>query len=427
MPSTLSSLDRDRLREALSEPGLQRLLGALRDRWVRNGRAAGQVIVETPEEALALGGLTGRRYRSGVSAQVQRIEEDFRSNTRFGCSLKEALEVHFGVELVADPERRRAREAAWETARAELTALLAAADLRPDVRVRLEAWLESSTRDFRSRHTRDRRRLRQEFRLILRAIALLPEGDDAVTLAALAYQATGDSHSFDTRGSMAGLFDQTLAALHPEVDEPMKRGAEGRDDLLAAAGIVKDRTSAKVDVFGLVGSDPALAYLAAFPLQSFSLRALEMVPNGLRAAADVAYVVENASVFDYLVERLQHLPAAARPTLVCTNGRMNLADRRLLRALVDGGARVRYSGDFDGGGLSIAAEVLRRFSPRAELWRMGVGDYRSAVHGEAPSLTGRLPGADVVPADLIIEMQRVSRVAYQEALQNRLLDDLLGE
>ncbi|MEB0307590.1 DUF2399 domain-containing protein, partial [Cryobacterium sp. 10I1] len=45
--------------------------------------------------------------------------------------------------------------------------------------------------------------------------------------------------------------------------------------------------------------------------------------------------------------------------IVCVNGQPGAAVLRLLTQLVEGGSRLRYHGDFDAGGVTIARTVAR--------------------------------------------------------------------
>ena len=423
----MSAEDMSILREVLADPGFARILAVLRSRWETYGRAAGRVVVETREEAVALGGLLGKRPSIGAAITTAAIERVLLHETRFACTLRDALEVHFRTTLTSNAERRDAREEAWRATLAELTALIERASLTSDVRSIMLAWISEEATDFRRRYTQGAKRLVGDFGAVIRAVERLPSNDDVCALAVLADTVFGDPHALDVGAPAAGLFDRALARLNPELDSPLSRGAEGRDELLSASGIAKDRTSPKVDVFGLRSICPGYAHLREHPLATFSLRALEGMRGGhLRAAGDVAFVVENPPVFDQIVERLLPLPSDLRPTVVCTNGQLNLADRLLLAELQAGGAGLRYAGDFDPAGLRIARSVLERYPNSATLWRMTADDYRRALRPDSPRLqAAEIPhfeGALVTVGDA---MRDVGRAGYQEALLADLAEDVM--
>jgi uncharacterized protein (TIGR02679 family) len=145
------------------------------------------------------------------------------------------------------------------------------------------------------------------------------------------------------------------------------------------------------------------------------LRAIPDV-RGARARAGIVFVVENPAVFSSL--------QGAAATLACANGHLSLAALKLLDVLVEGGATLRYSGDFDAGGLTIAQGLLRRYGDQVRLWRMDVASYEAALAPGAtrpdPALMQSLRGAFPELVDRILE----GGVAYQEALLNLLAKDI---
>jgi uncharacterized protein (TIGR02679 family) len=428
MPEALSQKDQELLREYLAAPGLGRILREFRKHWEKYGRTAGSVRVETPEEARAISGIVGRHYDVGRQIKAAQIEDALMSRTRFGCGLREALECHFGARLVSRPAAREERQRAWDAALGRMRTIVTDALGRGPRSDILLGWLEADGSYLRKKWRQCEDDLLRDVTIAVAAITRLPEDDQVMGLAVLANLASGDSHALDTDRAAGVLFDRALAHLHPEVEDPLSRGAEGRDELHAAAGVAKDRTSPRVDAFGLRSDSPKFDFLSEFPLLTCSLRMAESLRGGgIHAAGGVVFAVENPAVFDQLVDRLLHLPAQRRPTLICTNGRLNLADRVLLRELVREGVTVRYSGDFDAEGLSIAASVLREFGPAASPWRMSADDYEESLSPASPM--SRLPDVIGVPDSLSRVARAVSacgKAGFQEAIFERLLADLLA-
>lgn len=411
------------LREVFARPGLSRVLDVFEEKVVRYGGASGRLTVTGQAEADALGGLLGRHLRPGQNVRLAVMEEHLLTETRFRCTLRDVVEAVRGRPLVTRAEARAAENQAWEEVRSTMLGAVAGPALGPVVADRLAAWVRADEPELRRRWRREGPALGRQVADACRCLAVLPADGRSRSLAELATEGLGDPKALDRDGALAPLFDRMLAAV---LDVPAPGGsAEFRDEFLAAAGIVRDRTSAKVDSFGLIGQRPDLALLTRYPLRAFSLREIEaMAPDELMAPVGVVHVVENASVFDWLVARLDDLPPENRPALVCTNGWLNLADRGLLRMLARTGAEIRYSGDFDDRGLAIAREVQRAFS-HVFLWRMSNADYeaglpRAAGDLDVDAVAGMLDG---FPA-LAPVMVRHGRVVYQEAIQDLLLTDL---
>ncbi|WP_432487065.1 DUF2399 domain-containing protein [Kineococcus sp. SYSU DK018] len=84
------------------------------------------------------------------------------------------------------------------------------------------------------------------------------------------------------------------------------------------------------------------------------------------------------------------------------------------------GAVLRYHGDLDRGGLSIAASVI---ALSAQPWRLGVDDYRRAVCSAGRPLRGN-PTATPWDPDLFAEVERTGLGVDEEAVLQELLDDL---
>ena len=71
------------------------------------------------------------------------------------------------------------------------------------------------------------------------------------------------------------------------------------------------------------------------------------------------------------------------PPLVCGGGRPSAAVWRLLDLLSEGGGRFAYHGDFDWGGVAIAAAVHERYG--FEPWRFDTAAYEAALSPAGPS------------------------------------------
>jgi len=112
---------------------------------------------------------------------------------------------------------------------------------------------------------------------------------------------------------------------------------------------------------------------------------------------------------------------------VCLEGRPSVAATLLLRTLAAGGAVLRYHGDFGGGGISIANQVIGDLGARP--WRFRTPDHRDALGLVAangvspPSLSGPVPAACWDP-DLGPAVQASGVEIEEELLLDLLLDDL---
>jgi len=428
---------RDDLREALGDPHLARILDELRLKYVasrqpRGEAPSGVVVMETHDEADALSGLIGKRgLRKDSRVRVREIAELFAKNTRFPFSLRGALEIHFGQVIVSRREIREERDADRERMRARFLATLAELGVWPEEHVRVVAWMDEDRKVLRTWQTKwGEEPLARAFRAVAAALARLPgRGGAIVFLAELAAAAANDPHAFDVGRRAGAMLNRALAHRFPETARRGTRGgASWRRSLLAEAGIARDSISSRIDTYGLTGDTPYLQALRASGLdRPFTLRSLGIVEHDVRAWRDTAFIVENPTVFEALLARLDDVDRPLHPTILCTNGNLNLTDTGMLDALVRSGARLFYSGDFDPAGLEIAAIVLTRYPGAAHLWRMTPADYRQAVRQDdhAPLDPDRLRPLSKRFPDLVAEMVAIGRTGDQEKLIEALAGDVI--
>jgi len=111
--------------------------------------------------------------------------------------------------------------------------------------------------------------------------------------------------------------------------------------------------------------------------------------------------------------------------LVCTDGMPAAAQRVLLGQLVNAGAQLRYHGDFDWPGISIANYVVKHCASRP--WRMSSQDYELAVQ-QASERSALSQGVVDCTWDgsLSQSMKLLGVAVAEEAVIDSLLADLSG-
>lgn len=324
------------------------------------------------------------------------------------CSLEAVLTVLIGP--IDDATRRRS-EAADE--RRELWAWLESHPLMNE-RPALRAWAARIRAEPVLGTVAETRGQLSE---ALKVLAALPA--DRLPLPVLAQRCLNDPHALDD-GRVPTL---VLRAIAVETGNPEPFDSEQRRRTWVAAGVVTDDLSSTVLVAGLAPEGDTLlatvlrAARAEGEATQVTLAQLRNGPGAFAPDRTRIFVVENPSIMQ---AALNHFGSSV-PALVCVSGRLHVAARILLRSLAESGGELRYHGDFDPTGVSIAADVAERFGAR--LWRMGAADYLSAL-GPGPRFD---PTA--VPAtpwdDFLAEVMRREGVAvYEEAVVDELLGDL---
>ncbi len=251
-----------------------------------------------------------------------------------------------------------------------------------------------------------------------RVTAALPSA--AEPLASLAARLFGDAHALDPGEPRATLAVRAAARLGG-ID--FEDDAEGRRAAWASVGVMCDELSTPALVLNLAvdGGMPLAQLLreaaaGGEPLH-LSLRLLLRSPLGAEsglAGRDV-FVCENPTIVALAASRFGRRCAP----LVCVSGQFATPALVLLRQLRLAGARLHYHGDFDPAGLVIARRVFREGG--AKPWRYGDADYRAAPKGKP--FVGKV-GATPWSAELGAEMQRDGRAVHEEAVFDRLAQDL---
>ncbi|HEX5869995.1 MAG TPA: DUF2399 domain-containing protein [Longimicrobium sp.] len=406
-----------------------RLLEELHASLVRNGEPKGRVTLQSRDEADALQDLIGKWIEPGRTISVRDVDQRLRERSAFHCSLAEAIELHRGAPIVRPKEVEERRIASRERAVRRCFDLLPTLGISTEAYARVVGWMHARESNLRGYATRwGEQTLTDGIRAVALACHRLPApGSDPVYLAELANEVTGDAHGLDPDRPAHALLVRLLAFNFPDsAPEEDRRSAEWKWNLFSAAGIARDRISVRVDTFGMDGDSAYLRELRREGIdRPFTLNTLGEIGGDVRAWRDVAFVVENPPVLEALIKHVRQFVPENHPTLICTNGNLNLADRALLDALVRRGAHLFYGGDFDAKGLEIAALVLARYPGAASPWRMTVEDYRDALRTEGRALE---PGpvdraAHTFPA-LASEIAARGQGAHQEGLIPALKRDL---
>ncbi|MDQ7794945.1 MAG: TIGR02679 family protein [bacterium] len=385
------------------------------------GTLAVDLSPQAQEELVRLLGWRVPPRKGPVRVSLVELDAALR-RSRFGVSLLDVLEADAGP-VVTRRERRQAELAHW---RAQLDDLITAV---PQAR----GWIEqlagqgAPARWYRRAYREDSTRAAAAALAVAKSLAHIPAGGELV--AVFAARVAGDPHLLDAGSPAGSLLLETLRERWGPVAEGL-RPAEERALLLNRAGLEVDGVSSTVLLaYPGVTSHPVLAAMAehggGWPLPLGEMRRLTTI----RARRNMAHVVENPAVFEWLVRETATRTAGDRPTLVATGGFLSAAAVQLLDRLRAAGTRLYYGGDFDRNGLTIAMQLASQY-PGLMFWRMSADDYRLACReGTRPlsssdrnwlmTLTGPLaPTAQTMTAR--------GTPAYQENLLAQLLADLGG-
>jgi uncharacterized protein (TIGR02679 family) len=291
----------------------------------------------------------------------------------------------------------------------------------------VEGWLDSLRQDGILTRARD------AARVIVTALEMLDErgvlwADESPDVARhamsivarteLAARATGSAHGLDD-GTKASLV--VLRAAAARLGAGLPRRAADRRALWESLGVVVDRVSTTCLTWNLKSDSRSVAVDHGAEAVRRTFRGVAPrhvtwwdLDAGLEwAPGQSVLVCENPRTLEAIAD------AVSGPSfgVVCTMGRANLVVREVLTRLGRAGAVLRYHGDFDWAGLSLANECVAEFG--AVPWLMTVEDYTSG-HGSVALLGTQVEA--VWDPELAPAMRARGLAVHEEAV----LDLLLG-
>ncbi|MBT2228195.1 TIGR02679 family protein [Nonomuraea sp. NEAU-A123] len=369
---------KDRLRRLLGGEETAWLVERARQRLERGRPLTGTVTLSTATAAQRRVAelLLGRRAGAGTSLSVSLEEVDrvLRTSGAAPDGLQEAV-VRLRGPLRDLAGEREASASAWREAFENLDAATAT---RPEL-AGWRAWLEST--GLVRRLAPDPGQARHLLDQLARVVARLPS--PGLPIGRLAAQTSGDAHALDEGRPLGTLALSAAKALTGRA-YPGEAGADARRAAWAAVGVHLDDLSSLVLCLGLPGDDrtPTGRMLAAARAAGepcvLTLRQLRR-HDGPLSSAGLVRICENPVVVAAAADEL----GPSCPPLVCGGGRPSAAVWQLLDLLSEGGGRFAYHGDFDWGGVAIAAAIHDRYG--FEPWRFDTAAYEAALSPAGPS------------------------------------------
>lgn len=261
---------------------------------------------------------------------------------------------------------------------------------------------------------------------------IVATGLDAITeeyirLPIFANYVAGNPHCFDMDQPAGRLLLQALAYFDG-ISVPVS--ADERTNLLYKYHIIRDDILNFATVYGLTAYTKTGKELIYWRKASETYSPLNIPLREISLAERVApindfnvvYIVENSGIFSALLDKLQEKKQIV--PLVALHGQLKAASWALLDGLVKSGVKLKYSGDFDPEGISIAQHILSRYE-NAELWHMSVDEYQQATVELPENRQKKLPGAVHPKLDALVkDIIRRKRVLYQESLLDKMYEDL---
>lgn len=386
------------------------------------GRISGTVKLEAFSdkelEPIALFyGTSVNAMKKKNSLTLSSFEKQLQGTKFEGVGLHELLEAYFGETIrwkksVKDEKREQEEEA--------LSAFAAAYPALSDYL----AYLGERNSDS---HWIIRMLLLDDFKLAMKHLAKayenLPEAYERLPF--FSQRISGNPHTFD----LAALEGKLLIhLLHFKLygKGAMLTQTEAINELLLSFKILRDDITNFISFANLRGEQEGEihpVWKAAAETENamnMPLRELLKIDKVTAAVGNNVYIVENSGVFSALLDLVPRAP------LVCTHGQFKLAGLRLIDLLAESGSILHYAGDFDPEGLSMAVRLLERHPHNIRLWRMDLKSYVESVSSvELGERIGKMNNiSHPLVEELVHEMHRIGCAGYQEALLEKMAEDL---
>ncbi|RCW40706.1 uncharacterized protein (TIGR02679 family) [Halopolyspora algeriensis] len=382
--------------------------------------------LELPDEATrqAVGEVYGRpMWGQGTRISVSRLDAALRENTRFGLGLEQVLEVLHGRPV----GRRESSTGAHTERHDRVTEVLGSALSRWGLAE--ESWARPWVQWLRQygRVADDELEQVAERSAAVLAHMVLDPGSTPRrwrSRAELATRFGGGARLLDSGMTLSRTVLRAAAIAH-DVESPGNE--RDRRKLWELCGVTPDAVSTTALCWALPVTDSGewsqgirQRTALGLPVQLTHLD-LQTAPEHLVEAGTTVAVCENPRVLEAAAQE------GIRHPLVCTSGHPATVVTELLHRLSACGAVLRYHGDFDWMGLTIARSL--RSDHDVGFWRMAAADYRAAVNLasaqriDLPVLTGEPSEAPWDP-ELPELMATAGRAVEEEVVLDELLADL---
>lgn len=401
------------------KPEFKKVLTELQAKYKKTGKLSGSIYAEdlTEKEVLLLAPLNPEIYeKKGGKVNVKKFIEFFCKGKFEGINFLAVLSEYAAGELKTNREIKEEKELKKERFFQSIIE-----GTGNDI---TKLWL-TALQEFKrygynmvlKLYKEDKEGLKTIINHVSKALGSLSFDSKAVIpLATFSSNITRDSHYFDIDTIPGKLLINALAYLK---GVNYVNNAESINELLYSVGLLRDEVSNSTITAGLFAydKDGEIEGIKWFrrerqPL-NLSIYNLNRIDK-LKAKGDKVFVFENPTVFYEVLKNSEK----QSPTLLCVSGQPNMSSLIILDKLVDSGASIYYSGDFDPEGLQISDNLKKRYGDKLVLWGMSIENYNK-IKGNN-SFEDRIVKLDSIVspelAELAEEMKKGKTAGYQELL-----------
>jgi uncharacterized protein (TIGR02679 family) len=410
-----------------SNAGFKRTFEKIREKYESLGNIGGTVVLSNlkAEEKEALTGLFRKDYnKKNVSFKVENFIKALESTKFSGVDFEKVLEIYFGEKLLSRKEEKTIYEVK--------KSIFFKSIIVSFIDTKGEKWLryvleskENAYRIISQRYDEAKDTLRKNLLWVCTAYNSLSFDKNSTTrLALFSSMITKDPHSFDINTDCGNLL---VYAICYKLKIQYPENAEELNEVLYKAGIIRDEVSNYTLCSGVLAYKEGKEhkgwrgfYDLGEPLQ-VSLWNISKIEKVISPQGKV-YVFENPTVFSEVLYKTNN----KKPSMVCTFGNFKLASLIILDKLVESGAKIYYSGDFDPEGVMMADKLKQRYGENTVLWRYDEREYLTAKSSVKLS-DSRLKKLDNVKSEELKFIARIIKESKHAAYQELLIDEYVED
>jgi uncharacterized protein (TIGR02679 family) len=408
--------------------GLKRAIAGIRKKYESLGTFGGTVVLSnlSNEEKEALSGFFKKDYnKNNGTFKVENFISTLNPTKFGGVSFEKVMELYFSGKLISKKEENQLYMEEKEAFIKEIVEEFQG--------TKAEKWIfyifetkKNAYRILSKQYDENRELLKENFIFVCRAYNNLSfHKEKAIRLAIFSSNITKNPHSFDTNTDAGKLL---VYAICYELEINFPENAEELNECLYNAGVIKDEVSNFTLCSGIlayIGEKEHLGwknfYEEGEPLQ-ISLWNISKTDKIVSPSNNV-YVFENPTVFSEVLFKVGH----RKPSLMCTFGNFKLASLILMDKLVESGATIYYSGDFDPEGLTMADKLKQRYGDKLVIWGYSIENYfsiKSTVNLE----DYRIKKMDNIKSSELLALAETIKdsrlAAYQELLVDWYVEEM---
>lgn len=411
-----------------SNPGFNRVLIKIRDKYISLGKLGGTVKLEnlsqTEKEALS-GYLKENYYKNSVIIKIDKFQDALEDTPFKGLDLVKILGGYFGKEIITKKESQsiyeREKKEFYQDVLEQINGEIAVKWLNDILKNKINSYNLLSRK-----YDLDKGKLKKDLILVSQALDNLPcLSDKKERLAVFSSQISKNPHEFDDNSDCGNLLMYGIIYF---LGEKYPENAEEKAEILYKAGLIRDEISNFTTLSGLLAYTEEGVhdgwqgfYNLGEPLQ-VSLWNISSLKRVIAPTGKV-FVFENPTVFSEVLYKTSSI----NPAIICTYGNIKLASLILLDFLAKENTKIYYSGDFDPEGLIIADKLKRRYGENLYIWRYSTEDYNKVKSNEVIE-DKRLKKLDKLKDSYLIELSKLIKehktAGYQELLVDELIKDV---